>query len=46
MTGNADDTPAVTETPEAVDTEIPNGPTFLSGGCGGGQLFGDAEVVK
>ena len=37
---------AVTETPEAVDTGLPEGPTSLSGRCGGGQLRADAGAVR
>ena len=36
---------AVTETPEAVDTEIPE-PALISGGCCGGRLRADAGAVS
>ena len=42
----AEEPPAVTETPEAVDPGIPDGPTSLSGRCGGGRLHGDAGAVS
>ena len=46
VTETAERQPAVTETPEAVDPGIPDGPTSLSGGCGGGRRCGGAGAIS